>query len=168
MSKKILIVYGSKKGSTAEISDKIGSILKEKGYQVDVVDSGKVKKDLTSYSKIVIGSSVYYGLWHKKVIRFLKKNKYELEHLPVWIFISGPSGEGNPTALLNGWLYPKSIQPIIQQINPCNITSFGGKLSFSNLTNFEKWIIKNANAPEGDFRDWGMINLWANSIIDQS
>lgn len=72
MDKKILVAYGSKRGSTAEIAEKIGETLRLKGLQVDVLDAGTVN-DLTPYSKIILGSSVYIGLWHKKAVLFLKK-----------------------------------------------------------------------------------------------
>jgi menaquinone-dependent protoporphyrinogen oxidase len=30
----------------------------------------------------------------------------------------------------------------------------------------ERWMIKNVNAPLGDFRDWDAITAWANAIAD--
>lgn len=39
MDKSILAAYGSKRGSTAEIAEKIGETLRQKGLQVDVLDN---------------------------------------------------------------------------------------------------------------------------------
>lgn len=163
MDKKILIAYGSKRDTTAEIAEKIGKTLRQKGLQVDVLDAGTVN-DLTPYSKIIVGSSVYIGLWHKKVVRFLKKNIESLEKLPVWIFLCGPTGPGNPIEQMDGWFYPKSLQPVIERIHPQDITCFGGKLVLKTLNPFEKWIMKNVKAPEGDFRNWNDIILWTETI----
>lgn len=167
MDKKILVTYGSKRGSTGEIAEKIGATLKESGLQVDVLEAGAVQ-DLTPYSKVVLGSSVYIGMWHKKAVGFLKRHTDSLDKLPVWLFISGPTGPGNPTELLDGWLYPKSLQLLIERIHPCETACFGGKLVFNILNPFEKWIVKKVKAPEGDFRDWAAVTAWANKISQKS
>lgn len=163
MDKKILVAYGSKRGSTAEIAEKIGETLRHKGLQVDVLDAGIVR-DLTPYSKIIIGSSVYIGLWHRNAVRLLKKNIEVLEKLPVWLFICGPTGPKNPIEQMNGWFFPKSLQPVIERIHPRSINCFGGKLVMKALNPFEKWIINKVKAPEGDFRNWKDIVLWAETI----
>lgn len=166
MGKKILVAYGSKRGSTAEIAEKIGETLRQKGLQVDVLDAGIVN-DLTPYNKIILGSSVYIGLWHKNAVHFLKKNIEILEKLPVWLFICGPTGSGNPIEQMDGWFYPKSLQPIIERIHPRAITCFGGKLVLKTLNPFEKWIINKVKAPEGDFRDWQAVASWADTIREE-
>lgn len=163
MDKKILVAYGSKRGSTAEIAERIGETLRQKGLQVDVLDAGTVT-DLTPYSKIILGSSVYIGLWHKKVVHFLKRNIEVLEKLPVWLFICGPTGPGNPIEQMDGWFYPKSLRPVIERIHPRDITCFGGKLELKTLNPFEKWIINKVQAPEGDFLNWKDIVFWTETI----
>lgn len=165
MDKKILVAYGSKRGSTAEIAEKIGETIRQTGLQVDVLDAGTVK-DLTPYNKIILGSSVYIGLWHKNAVLFLKNNIEILEKAPVWLFICGPTGSGNPIDQMDGYLYPKSLQPLIERIHPRAITCFGGKLVLKMLNPFEKWIIKKVKAPEGDFRDWQVVESWANEISE--
>ncbi|NLX91913.1 MAG: flavodoxin [Firmicutes bacterium] len=163
MDKKVLVAYGSKRGATAEIAERIGETLRKKGLQADVLDAGTVK-DLAPYNKIILGSSVYIGLWHKKAVRFLKNNIESLEKLPVWLFVCGPTGPGNPVDLMDGWFYPKSLRPIIERINSCDITCFGGKLVLKTLNPFEKWIVNKVKAPEGDFRDWQAVAAWAETI----
>jgi menaquinone-dependent protoporphyrinogen oxidase len=167
MDKKILVAYGSKRGSTAEIAEIIGKTLRQKGLQVDVLDAGIVK-DLTPYRKIILGSSVYIGLWHKNAVRFLKKNIESLEKLPVWLFICGPTGPGDPIEQMDGWLYPKSLRSVIERIHPRAITCFGGKLVMKTLNPFEKWIIKNVKAPEGDFRDWHAVASWVDTVSQEA
>lgn len=167
MDKKILVAYASKRGSTAEIAEKIGQTLRQKGFQVDVQNVEAIN-DLTAYNKIILGSSVYIGLWHRKAVRFLKKNMEPLAKLPVWLFICGPTGPGNPLDLMDGWFYPKALQPVIEFINPRGITCFGGKLVLKTLNPFEKWIVKKVKAPEGDFRDWQSVASWADILCQES
>jgi menaquinone-dependent protoporphyrinogen oxidase len=134
---------------------------------VDVLDVSIVK-DLAPYSKIILGSSVYIGLWNKKVVHFLKKNIKSLETLPVWLFICGPTGNGNPIERMNGWFYPKFLQPVIERIHPRDITCFGGKLVLKRLNPFEKWIVNNVKATAGDFRDWQAVTFWADKIAESN
>lgn len=164
MSRKVLVAFGSKRGATKEIAQKIGEFLVQQGAVVDVLDAGMVE-NLTPYGAVILGSSVYIGLWHRNAVRFLKKHGDALKELPVWLFISGPTGEGDPVQQMDGWLYPKSLKPIIEGIKPLDILCFGGKLIKKRLNPLERWIINKVQAPEGDFRNWKEIEQWAKSIV---
>lgn len=163
MERKALVAYGSKNGSTAEIAERIGETLRQKGWQADVLDAGTVN-DLSPYSKIILGSSVYIGRWHKGAAAFLKKNAETLEKLPVWLFVSGPTGEGDPVAQMEGHLYPKSLQALILGLNVKAVTCFGGKLVMEKLNPLERWIAGKVKSPQGDYRSWRDIELWAEMI----
>lgn len=163
MDEKVLVAYGSRRGSTAEIAERIGKTLSQRGWLVDVADACTVD-DLALYSRVILGSSVYIGMWHKNATRFMKKNIEALGKLPVWLFISGPTGPGDPMEQIEGWFYPKSLQPLVQRLNPKAITCFGGKLVVNMLNHMEKWIVKKVKSPEGDFRNWKDIELWAGAI----
>jgi menaquinone-dependent protoporphyrinogen oxidase len=120
--------------------------------------------DLHSYKAVVLGSAVYIGLWRKKAATFLKANEKALAERPVWLFSSGPTGEGNPVELTKGWHFPKALQPIADRIRPRDIAVFHGVLNTKKLNLIEKWMIKNVKAPLGDFRDWEAITSWATAI----
>ena len=42
----------------------------------------------------------------------------------VWLFSSGPTGEGNPVELTQGWHFPKALQPIADPSGPETSLSF--------------------------------------------
>ena len=65
---------------------------------------------------IVLGSAVYIGRWRKEAARFLKANEKILSHRLVWLFSSGPTGKGDPIKLTDGWLFPKALQPIADEL----------------------------------------------------
>lgn len=165
MDKKVLVAYASKYGATAEIAEKIGEVLKQGGIDTEVLSV----KEVTSpeqYGAVVLGSALYIGQWRKEASEFLKNNVKLLSAMPVWLFSSGPSGEGDPVELVQGALIPSSLQPVIDNINPRDITVFHGNLDISRLGFLEKLAIKNIKAPTGDFRDWKDITSWANSIVE--
>lgn len=165
MEKKILVTYDSKYGSTAEIADKVGTTLKESGCGVDILSVKKVE-NINAYDSIVIGTAVYIGQWRKAIKKFIKDNEKNLTSKNVWLFSSGPTGEGEPAELTNGWKYPESLQPLFDAIKPIDITLFHGEVNLKKLNFIEKFMAKKVDSPVGDFRDWDAIEKWAISIAD--
>ena len=165
MDIKVLVAYATKKGATAEIAEEIGRVLQQAGLLTDILPIDRVT-DLSPYKAVVLGSAVYIGQWQKKAAAFLQANEEKLAELPVWLFSSGPTGKGDPVQLMNGWRFPKALQPIADRIHTRDIAVFHGVLDLKKLNLVEKWMIKNVKAPFGDFRDWEAINAWARAISD--
>jgi menaquinone-dependent protoporphyrinogen oxidase len=166
MEKRVLVVYATKYGATAEIAEKIGEVIRNNGLQVDVLPAGQVK-ELNPYAAVVLGSAAYIGQWRREAVKLLKENENTLSTLPVWLFSSGPTEEGDPIKAMNGWLYPKSIKPVIDSIKPHDIAVFHGVINREKLNFLEKWMLKTVKAPIGDFRDWEAITAWAGAIAEE-
>jgi menaquinone-dependent protoporphyrinogen oxidase len=113
---------------------------------------------------VVLGSAVYAGQWRKEAAAFLETHEQALAKRPVWLFSSGPTGEGDPVQLMKGWRFPEALQPIADRIQPRDIAFFHGVLDTSKLSLPEKLIVKALKAPIGDFRDWEAITTWAEGI----
>jgi menaquinone-dependent protoporphyrinogen oxidase len=96
----------------------------------------------------------------------LKKNQQAFSERPVWLFSSGPTGEGDPVELMKGWRFPAELQPLVDQIKPRDIAVFHGSLEAEKMSFLDKWMINNVKAPVGDFRDWDAITAWAASIAE--
>jgi menaquinone-dependent protoporphyrinogen oxidase len=166
MGKKVLVAFATKYGATAEIAEKIGQVFRGAGLETDVLPADRVD-DLALYKAVVLGSAVYIGKWRKEALKFLQANEKLLAERPVWLFSSGPTGEGNPVELLNGWRYPESLQPIVDHIQPRDIAVFHGAVLTDKMNFIEKFMIKNVKTPIGDFRDWQAITAWAKKIADE-
>jgi len=156
MDVQVLVAYATKYGATAEIAEKIGQVLHQAGLRTDVLPADRVS-DLSPYKAVVLGSAVYVGRWRKEAATFLKANEKVLAEQLVWLFSSGPTGEGDPVQLMKGWHFPKALQPIADRIQPRDIAVLHGVLNMKKLNLVEKWMIKNVKAPLGDFRDWDAI-----------
>ena len=166
MNAQVLVAYATKYGATAEIAEQIGQVLRHAGLRTDVLPADRVG-DLTSYRAIVLGSAVYIGRWRKEAAKFLKANEAVLAEQLVWLFSSGPTGEGDPVELTNGWHFPKALQPIADRIRPRDIAVFHGAIELKKLNFIEKWMIRKVKASLGDFRDWDAITSWATAIADE-
>ena len=159
----ILVTYSSKHGGTAEIAEKIGEVLTKAGLSVTVSTVDQVD-EISNYQAIILGSAVYIGQWRKKAVRFLKNYSRELAEKKVWIFSSGPTGEGDPVDLLDGWTLPEKLKPVTDQIKPEDITVFHGVVIKEKLNFLGRFMIDKVDSPVGDYRDWKIITAWAEKI----
>ena len=166
MGKSVLVAYASKHGGTEEIAERIATVLREAGYQADLRPARQVD-DLETYDAVVVGSGVYIGRWRRPAARLLKNHRETLADKPVWLFSSGPTGEGDPVKAAAGWRFPKALQTTADEIGPRDVALFHGALDESELNFIERWMIKNVGAPLGDFRDWDAISAWAESIAEE-
>ncbi len=165
MDKRVLVAFASKYGSTAEIAENIGEVLRRAGMPADVVPADRAK-DPALYQAIVLGSAVYVGQWQKMAVDFLQTHENILARRPVWLFSSGPSGAGNPLGLVKGWRLPKSLLPAADRIRPRDIAVFHGDVNAQKLNFIEKRMIETVKVPFGDFRDWNAIGAWAAGIAE--
>jgi menaquinone-dependent protoporphyrinogen oxidase len=163
---KVLVAYGTKYGATAEIAERIGEVLRQEGLEADVVRADRAG-DLSNYQAVVLGSAVYIGRWRKEAARFLEDKEAALAEKPVWLFSSGPTDEGDPVELMQGWRFPGKLQPIADRIGARDIAIFHGVADPDKMNFIERWMLKNVGASTGDFRDWEAITAWAKAIAEE-
>jgi menaquinone-dependent protoporphyrinogen oxidase len=113
---------------------------------------------------VVLGSAVYIGKWRKEAARYLKAHEKALAQRPVWIFNSGPLGEGNAAEQAGDMGFPKGLRPIADRIKVRDVAVFFGAVDLDKLNPLERWMFKNVKSPIGDFRDWDAITAWAADI----
>jgi menaquinone-dependent protoporphyrinogen oxidase len=165
MSTRILVAYASKHGATAEIAAAIAKTMEEAGDQVDLREAEAVG-DVAPYDAVVVGSAVYAGMWQKEAVRFLEAHEVALAQRPVWFFSSGPTGEGDPVELLDGWRFPEGQQDLAGRIAPREMAVFHGSIDLGKLNFGEKLIVKAVRGVVGDFRDWDAIRAWAGGVAE--
>jgi menaquinone-dependent protoporphyrinogen oxidase len=160
---KLLVTYASKYGSTAEIAEVIGKELQNRSYEVEVKSIDAVNS-LAGYDGFVIGSAVYAGGWMKSAARFLRSNQDLLAGHPVWLFSSGPTGQGDPNEIMDGWTFPENLETVRETIKPKDVILFHGQIDLDKLNFAERMIVKSVKATVGDYRDWLVIRGWAGRI----
>jgi menaquinone-dependent protoporphyrinogen oxidase len=163
METRILVAYATKYGATAGIAEKIGQVLREAGLAVDVKQVDQAG-DPAAYQAVVLGSAVYIGRWRKEAVEYLKAHEKALAQRPVWLFNSGPLGEGNAAEQAGDLGFPKALRPIADRINVRDVAVFFGAVDLEKLNPLERWMFKNVKSPIGDFRDWDAITAWAAGI----
>ena len=166
MSERVLVAYGSKYGSTAEIAQAIGTTLRVAGLEVDVRRAREVRS-LEPYRAVVVGSAVYMARWRRDAMRLLRRRPKELAQREVWVFSSGPVGEDKdePAEQRDRWTKPKRVEQLAAQVKANEHVVFGGRVS-DDAGFLRKRMAKNMPPELRDRRDWGAIEAWAQKIAD--
>lgn len=159
----VLVAYASKYGSTREVAERVADRLRSAGFDVDTAPASEVSS-VSKYSAVVLGVALYFFMWRKDAHRFLNRHRDALSGLPVAVFGLGPledtpeQFEGARGHLDKGlakhdWLHPSAV------------AVFGGRLDPSSLR-----FPDNNPAMRGmgalDLRDFGAIEVWADSLPD--
>jgi menaquinone-dependent protoporphyrinogen oxidase len=161
-SKKILIVYGSKLGSTLEVADSIGETLSKHKFMVDVKPADKAQS-LENYKAVIIGSAIRAGKILSEIKDFVKNNKAILKNIPVAYFIVCMTMKDDTPE--NRKIADGYLDPLREEITPVDVGLFAGKMDYSKLGFANKIIVQHlVKTPEGDFRNWKQINSWADSL----
>ncbi|NLI99117.1 hypothetical protein GX441_10720 [bacterium] len=154
---KILVAYATAFGSTREIAEKVGEVLKSKGMQVDVSSVSDVS-DLSTYNACIVGAPVMKFRLLPQAQRFVKSNKDVLSKIPVAYFSLGfKMMEDTPER--REWMMRK-LKVVTKLVPPVDIGLFGGKYKKP-----EKGFA--LPFPEGDWRDWQKITAWADNLAQK-
>jgi menaquinone-dependent protoporphyrinogen oxidase len=155
---RVLVVFASKHGATAEIAEALADQLRQEGHEVDCVPADEAPA-LGSYDGAVIGSAVYMGRWRPEARRLIKRRARELSQRPLWLFSSGPCGQAEPS-----YAAPPGMERRAKRLGAREHVVFGGRVP-ENPTNFiERSMLQKAAPEHRDLRDWEAIRGWAAQI----
>lgn len=168
----VLVAYASRHGATRGIAERIAERLRAGGLGAEVRDVSEVR-DIAGYDAFVIGSAAYMFHWLKEATGFVKRNRAVLASRPVWLFSSGPVGtdtvddEGRDVLVASE---PKEFAELRAMLHPRGDRVFFGAWDPSApAVGFAERLVRLMPAardamPSGDFRDWPVIEAWADSI----
>jgi menaquinone-dependent protoporphyrinogen IX oxidase len=179
---KALIVYGTRYGATAGTSDEIARILRERGFDVRVVNAKEDKvRDITEYELVVVGSGMQINKWTGEAEDFLKKFQKELAKKKVALFVSSGAQaliehKGIPEEI--GRAKRKYLEEKAAKYNlqPIALGLFGGVWDLNRMpwwSRMAKGAAKRDLEAAGfketkpgfyDTRDWNAIRNWAKEL----
>lgn len=155
----VLVAYGSKYGSTAEIAEAIAAAMREAGVDAEARPAGEVT-DLAGYRAVVVGSGVYAGRWAGDARTFVRTNAAALRAMPTWLFCSGPTGGGEKAEAAAKAAGPGVMDSSMRKIDvgARGYATFAGRASEAMGGPFARWV------PKGDWRNFEQIAAWGRQI----
>lgn len=155
---RILVAYASKSGTTVEVAQVIAEELEGEFTRVELRPMYEVQ-DLHLYDAAVIGSAIRVGKWLPGAVKFVERHQYALRQIPVALFTVCLTMMAD--TLDNRLLVEEYMQPVLKLLQPVTIGLFAGRMDPAKLGLAERLIARTMQPPQGDFRDWDAIRLWA-------
>ena len=153
----VLVVYGSKRGGTAELARTVGKAFAERGWSVEVRPASDVST-VTGADAVVVGGALYFNRWHRDAVRFVKQHAETLRDLPVWFFSSGPLDD---SARSGDIAAVPQVEALAASIEIKGHMTFGGRL----LPDAKGFLAgRMAKTTAGDWRDPQQVREWVHQI----
>jgi len=160
---KVLVAAASKHGATQQVAEAIGGELTARKFDVTVAHLEDVTS-ITEYDAVIVGSAIYFGKWMKPARQFVTRHTAELATRPVWLYSSGPIPR--PEAKADYSYDRREGDEIANAVRAREHRLFLGKLDRKHLSLLERGPARMAKLPDGDFRPWDEIKIWAAGIAD--
>ena len=173
MPNSILLIYASVDGQTKKIATYITTQLEEKGQKVLLCDIEDFKNDLSQFDKIVIGSSIRYGVHHRAIIDFINQNKESLDKHTTAFFsvnlVARKPEKNQPDTNPYVIKFFKEITWI-----PTFVEVFAGKLAYKKYPFFDRimiqlimWMTKGPTDSNTkiEYTDWKRVSGFTDKIL---
>jgi menaquinone-dependent protoporphyrinogen oxidase len=149
------------------IAEKVGDVLCENGFQVDIRAALNID-DISPYDAIVLGSPMYYATFLPGALSFLERHKTVLADKDVAVFavstsVNKETGmvDENLARLVNASVLKK--YPEIQVLEPIGLMP--GKYFFQEIFPVEIINLKLTGFEEaGDLRNFEIVRSWTEGI----
>lgn len=182
---KVLIAYGTRFGSTEEISQEIKKTIEEQGLDCELLNLKEIKSKKwpspSEFDGILVGSSIKIAKWMNEPKKFLRMNKelFNQKEKTLGLFISSALALTKKEESIR--LYLKEFSENLG-ISPDIYEPFGPLIDFTDSSRmgwFDQKMFKMASDSmekeygvqfdvngRNDFRDWDQIRDFARKFAD--
>ena len=171
MKNRTLLLYSSVDGQTLKICNRLIDYLEQKNL-VDLLAIDDFHGDISLYEKVIIGSSIRYGVHNKKMIDFINTKKAQLDSLKTAFFsvnlVARKPEKNTPDTNPYVIKFFKTID-----WKPDLVTVFAGKLDYKKYPFFDRIMIQlimlmtkgptNTNA-EIEYTDWKKVSEFGKQL----
>lgn len=177
MTERVLICYGTRKGTTTEMAEEMAATMKESGALVDVINlkEEEIPNQVNHYDLIVIGSSINIGNWTKHPLEFIKNNIETLAQKRVALFVVCMDAAYETKCEEAQTNYLDKIVEENPGLKPVSTALIPGKIDFKQHNFVVRRLLKgiiSKEIPPGeeipevvDFRDIDKVREWARSLV---
>ena len=178
---RVLIAYGCRWGSTAEIAGRLAGFLGEEGVEAVLLD---VKKDkdwpsLEGFDGVLVGSGVKVSKWMREPLQFLRRKRGELEGRRLGLFVSCltvvTDPEGARRDLLEKVAEDAGVEPVVSEaFGPVLDMGPGSRMGFLDKR-ITRVVMLGLGKDHGlkfdvegrnDLRDWDRVREFAHRYAE--
>jgi menaquinone-dependent protoporphyrinogen oxidase len=162
MTKKTLVAYATRTGSTAEVANRIARRLCEAGLSAEARPVTEMTS-LEGYSGAVLGSAVRFASWLPEMTDFVSANRDVLSAMPVAYFTMHMLALGDdPAAVEERAKYTAKARELLV---PTDEAFFEGMIDPARLSFLDRLAVRLVKSPVGDRRDWEKIAAWTDRLV---
>jgi menaquinone-dependent protoporphyrinogen oxidase len=167
----ILIIYGTTYGQTERIARRIGELLRQSCYTVDVHRGDQLPDHLAleSYAGVLIAASVLGGYHQRYIRKFTRHNAARLNRLAsALVSVCGSAGSdpAQASAYIDDLLQESGWRPALTR-------SFTGAVAYTKYSWPIRWVLKRISRSKGlptdtsrdwDYTEWRQVDAFARSL----
>ncbi len=164
LAQPVLVAYASRHHGTQEMAAEIADALRAAGFEVDLRAAADVPT-IEPYGAVIVGSAVYMFHWEIPALELIRRDRLALAQRKVWLFSSGPVGDGKSTRHPETVPHPDGVDQLADEIGARGCAMFGGRVD-PQQGGFAMAIMAKAGL-EGDWRDLPRVRTWAHEIASE-
>ncbi len=160
MTRRILIVFGSRFGATRNSAEVIADLLREV-LDADVIVRrpralSRSERRLEGVDAVVVGSSIVMGRWVPGVRRFLERTDFEGKRLAIFVSAAGVLNDRTEELSIEGrraLAVSRFVDPVLAAVEakPVTVAALGGWWRLFGHDVFNNW-------------DEAMVQGWAHEV----
>ena len=168
------MIYSSVDGQTLKICNFLQKELLHLKQKIDLYSIDDFKKDPNQYDKIIIGSSIRYGVHNEKIIEFINTHKTLLDTKKTVFFsvnlVARKPAKNKPDTNPYVIKFFKKID-----WKPTIVEVFAGKLDYKKYGTFDRimiqfimWMTKGPTDTntEIEYTNWDQVKIFAKKLKD--
>ena len=165
MNLKTAIIYSSVDGQTLKICNQVKDALHQNSQNAELFSIEDFEEDVTNYDRVIIGSSIRYGVHNKKIIDFINTHKKLLDSKRTAFFSVNLVARKPEKRTTDTNPYVIKFFKTIDW-TPTMVEVFAGKLDYKKYSFFDRtmirlimWMTKgptNTDA-EIEYTDWSRV-----------
>ncbi|MBR9728845.1 menaquinone-dependent protoporphyrinogen IX dehydrogenase [Shewanella intestini] len=170
----ILVVYYSRGGHTAKISNAIAQKIVAIGNSCDVINLNDTQQpiDWAQYDAVALGACVLYGSYHKSVFEFCRQHHQDLAALPNSFFCVNVVARKPEKRIPENNKYLQKFLAL-SDWKPQDVKIIAGKVDYPSWNWYDslaiKLIMKITDGPTDskaviDYTDWNDVDVYAEHV----
>lgn len=174
MSAKTGLIYATVDGQTQKISNRIKAVFDKENQPLEVFNIENFNEDISSFDKLIIGSSIRYGVHNDKIINLIENNKSELDKIKTAFFsinlVARKPEKNQPTTNPYVVKFFKKID-----WKPTVVEVFAGMLDYKKYKPFDRimiqfimWMTKGPTDKNTkiEYTNWNRVENFAKTLLN--